>query len=156
MRIDLSYRPFTQTYSHVFHVPVSLHTRCHIWPWLSEFSGVALSCFPLSRLTVFPGHIAHETGRPVEPIFSRQFIQCRESGNLAYCESESESRALGSERDLHTTHGQGYKDVRIQGYLFASEVKMCTGICPGNVPFIQYINKQRKHYNYQGIKVNNK
>ena len=153
MRIDLSYRPFTQTYSHVFHVPVSLHTRCHIWPWLSEFSGVALSCFPLSRLTVFPGYIAHETGRPVEPIFQ---------GSLSSVVSQEtwhtvrESRALGSERDLHTTHGQGYKDVRIQGYLFASEVKMCTGICPGNVPFIQCINKQRKHYNYPGIKVNNK
>ena len=28
-----------------------------------------------------------------------------------------------------------------QGYLFASDLKMCTGICPGDIPLIQCINK---------------
>ena len=32
---------------------VSMHGRGHVWPWLTEFSGVALSCFTLSRLAIF-------------------------------------------------------------------------------------------------------
>ena len=28
---------------------VSMHGRCHVFPWLVEFSGVVLSCFTLSR-----------------------------------------------------------------------------------------------------------
>ena len=27
--------------------------RCHVWPWLSEFSGVLQSCFALSPSTIF-------------------------------------------------------------------------------------------------------
>ena len=30
----------------------------------------------------------------------------------------------------------------VQGYLFASDVKMYTRICLGDVPFVQCINKQ--------------
>ena len=38
---------------HVPYVRVSMHGRCHVWPWSSEYSGVVLSCFTLSRLTIF-------------------------------------------------------------------------------------------------------
>ena len=33
---------------------------------------------------------------------------------------------------------------RMQGYSFASDIKMCTGICLGDVQFTQCINKIEK------------
>ena len=30
-----------------------VHGRCHVWPWLIQFSGVKMSCFTLSRSTTF-------------------------------------------------------------------------------------------------------
>ena len=36
---------------------------CHALPRLTEFSGVVLSCFKLSRWTIFYGKITHTTGR---------------------------------------------------------------------------------------------
>ena len=35
---------------HFFTCCVSMHGRCHVWPWLIEFSGVTSSCFTNSRL----------------------------------------------------------------------------------------------------------
>ena len=37
-------------------------------------------------------------------------------------------------------HFKGYQDTRIQGYLFANDIKMCTGICLGDVPIFQKTN----------------
>ena len=37
---------------------------------------------------------------------------------------------------------------RIQKYLFASDINMYTEICLGDVPLLQRINIQTKHYNY--------
>ena len=34
-------------------VRVSVKGRCHVWHWLSEFSGVVLSCFTISFSTIF-------------------------------------------------------------------------------------------------------
>ena len=34
-----------------------------------------------------------------------------------------------------------YKAARIQGDLFANDIKLYTGICLGDVPFMQSINK---------------
>ena len=39
---------------HLLPVPCVDAWRWHVWPWLSEFSGVAVSCFTLSRSTIFP------------------------------------------------------------------------------------------------------
>ena len=36
----------------LFTCRVTLYGRRHVWPWLCEFCGVSLSCFPLSRMTV--------------------------------------------------------------------------------------------------------
>ena len=41
--------------SYFFRCSVSVLGCCHVWPWLIEFSAVPLSCFTLSRLTIFPG-----------------------------------------------------------------------------------------------------
>ena len=38
------------------------------------------------------------------------------------------------------TEIQRYKDTRMQGYFFASNIKTCTGICLGDLPFIHLIN----------------
>ena len=38
---------------HLLRVPCVDAWRWHVWPWLSEFSGVAVSCFTLSRSTIF-------------------------------------------------------------------------------------------------------
>ena len=48
-------RAIFSVYSQPLHVPyvrVSMHGRCRAWPWLSEYSGVVLSCYTLSRSTV--------------------------------------------------------------------------------------------------------
>ena len=47
---------FSFFFSFFFHVQcrVSINGRCPGWTWLSGFSGVALSCFTLSRWTIFP------------------------------------------------------------------------------------------------------
>ena len=37
-------------FHHFFKRRVSMHGHCHVWPWLIELSGVALSCFTHSRL----------------------------------------------------------------------------------------------------------
>ena len=39
-----------------------MHRRCHVLPWLIEFSGVVLNCFTISRWTLFYGSITHTTG----------------------------------------------------------------------------------------------
>ena len=54
-------------YSQLFHVPVSMHGRCHILLWLSEFSDAILICFTLPRYIIFTevSHIQPEDS----PIF---------------------------------------------------------------------------------------
>ena len=37
-----------------------------------------------------------------------------------------------------------YKNTGVQGYLFANDIKVCTGICLGDIPIIQ--NEERKSY----------
>ena len=45
---------------------VSMQSCCHVWPWLSEFLGVALlSCFTLSRSTVFADLYAQKRNRRI-------------------------------------------------------------------------------------------
>ena len=62
---------------------VCMHGRCHAWPWLSEFSSIVLSCFTLSRSTIFTDDTNKRTVRLVSPHCSRQFfIQCQGSWNL--------------------------------------------------------------------------
>ena len=58
--------------------------RCHVWPRLTEFSGAALSCFTLSRLTIFPDVSLIKTAEDsVSPLFKAEFlIQCHGSGNV--------------------------------------------------------------------------
>ena len=58
-------------YSQVFHE--SLHGRCHVWPWLSEFRGFSLSCLTLSRL-YFSGCIVHKIRRLVQLIVQGNFL----------------------------------------------------------------------------------
>ena len=45
-------RKATLNMNNVFTCRVSI--RCHVWPWLIEFSHVVSSCFTISRLTIFP------------------------------------------------------------------------------------------------------
>ena len=45
---------FSPVCSQRFHVICVSHGYCQVWPWLIEFSGVALSCFVLSCLTILP------------------------------------------------------------------------------------------------------
>ena len=48
---------------------VSTQGRCRVWLWLIEFSGVALSCFTLSRLTVFPDVLSVQPEDSLNPLF---------------------------------------------------------------------------------------
>ena len=99
-------------YSQRFHVPCVDAWRCHGWPWLSEcsgvvlscfwlsecsgvalscfwlseFSGVALSCFTLSRWIIFPDVSLIKPEDSFNPLFKAvQFlVQCNDSGNLRW------------------------------------------------------------------------
>ena len=44
-----------------------MHGRCHVWPWLIEFSGVALSCVTLSRRTTIQFPDVTVSGILVQP-----------------------------------------------------------------------------------------
>ena len=48
---------------------VSVNGRCHVWPWLCEFSGVALGCFTLSCLTISPDVSLIEPEFSFNPLF---------------------------------------------------------------------------------------
>ena len=65
---------------HKFRSRMSLHGLCYVRHWLIEFSGVALSCFRLSRLTVFPDvSLITPEDSIVQPLFRQFFIQCHGS-----------------------------------------------------------------------------
>ena len=63
---------------------VSMHVRCHVSPWLTEFSGVVLSSFTLSCQIIFL-QMYHQYKRKIRPYrCSRQFfIQGHGSGNFS-------------------------------------------------------------------------
>ena len=46
---------------------VTLHGRCRVWHRLSELGGVVLSCFMLSRSTIFTNVLLNQTGRLIQP-----------------------------------------------------------------------------------------
>ena len=52
--------PIFDTIHTFFTCRLSLRGRCHVWLWPTEFSGVAVSCFTLSRLTILSPD--HKTG----------------------------------------------------------------------------------------------
>ena len=56
------------TVHNLFTCCVSMHGRCRVWPWFSEFSGVALGCFHAFSLAYCHGGLAQPTGRLVQPI----------------------------------------------------------------------------------------
>ena len=62
----------------------SVHVHCRVWHELTEFSGIALSCFTLSSNTIFPDALLTKL---VQPLFKTvfNFIQCYGSGNLWIC-----------------------------------------------------------------------
>lgn len=62
---------------------VWMREPCRVWPWLSEHSGAALSCFTLSRLTYFQRYIAHPN-QTTPSIRSLRlfFIHCHGSGTI--------------------------------------------------------------------------
>ena len=60
-----------------------MHVRFRVWPWLIEFSAVALSCFTLSRLTVFANASLIKPEVWFSSLFMLEcFIQCYWSGHL--------------------------------------------------------------------------
>ena len=48
---------------------LSKHGHCCVWPWLIEFSGVAMSCFTLSRFTIFPDVLFVKPEDSLNPLF---------------------------------------------------------------------------------------
>ena len=59
----------------------SMHERCHVCPWLTEFSGTVLSCFTLSRQTIFT-EISPINRKTHSYHCSRQFVIQLTSRNL--------------------------------------------------------------------------
>ena len=58
-----------------FHAHIhSLYGSCDVRPWLSEFSGVVLSRFTLSRSTIFTDVSLIKSGRLIEPIVAGHFF----------------------------------------------------------------------------------
>ena len=53
---------------------VSMYGNCDVRPWMSEFSGVVLSRFTLSRSTIFTDVSLIKSGRLIEPIVAGHFF----------------------------------------------------------------------------------
>ena len=50
-------------------VRVRMQSRCHVWPWLNQFSSVALICFTRFSWTIFTNvSLKKINGRLVEPV----------------------------------------------------------------------------------------
>ena len=61
---------FLSVFTTFFTCGVSMHGRCYVCqPCLTDFSGVALSCFTLSRLTVFPDVLSVQPEDSLNPLF---------------------------------------------------------------------------------------
>ena len=50
-------------------VRVLMHGRCHVWPWLSEFSSVGLNYFTHSRSTTFTDVSLNQPEDTFNPFF---------------------------------------------------------------------------------------
>ena len=108
---------FLSVFTTFFTCGVSMHGRCYVWqPCLIDSSGAALSCFTLSRLTVFPAVSLITPEDSFSPLFqailyslswARKHVNSDTCGHIrksvyygyAYLPIKLQSLSLSAERD---------------------------------------------------------